>query len=209
MRAPLLSRGCVAKTRVAQALGLPCGLCHVEKGLGYICIHAVDWLRPAMSGAGPARRRSCAGLTGGRGGSVPPQREGFEYESARPVICSSADRGIRVKKGEGPARSKEFVASSRRDIRPDKLSIITQGHSSARLLTARGRLPQAPGIDLYSRHGPCLWPLAPRSGVWQNMEFRRPGLFFTDSRRVWTTATNDLGLVDSPEGIRRLYAEDP
>ena len=48
-------------------------------------------------------------------------------------------------------------------------------------------------------------PLADPEIGFADIEFE-PRLFFTDPA-LWTTAMKILGLVDSPEGISRLYAE--
>jgi AraC family transcriptional regulator len=120
--------------------------------------------------------------------------EGFEYEFRAPChLLIAADRGIRIK---GETRVEGVVASSRRDI-GRTLSFIPKGY-----LFRGSFLPRVLPRTGYLYVDPAM-PLADPEIGFADMEFE-PRLFFADPA-LWTTATKILGLVDSPEGISRLY----
>jgi AraC family transcriptional regulator len=122
--------------------------------------------------------------------------EGFEYEfRADCHLLIAADRGIRIK---GETRVEGVLASSRRDI-GRTLSFIPKGH-----LFRGSFIPRVLPRSGYLYVDPAT-PLADAEIGFADMEFE-PRLFFTDPA-LWSTATKILGLVDSPEGMSRLYAE--
>jgi AraC family transcriptional regulator len=122
--------------------------------------------------------------------------EGFEYDFTAPChLLIAADRGIRIK---GESRVDGVVASSRRDI-GRTLSFIPKGY------VFRGSfVPRVLPKTGYLYIDPAA-PLADPELGFGDIEFE-PRLFFTDAA-LWTTATKILGLVESPEGSSRLYAE--
>src|SRR5215475_6673654 len=157
-----------------------------------------EYLRPRVRlRPGDVARRHEASWRGLTAESVQfTASEGFEYDFTAPChLLIAADRGIRIR---GESRVDGVVASSRRDI-GRTLTFIPKGY------VFRGSfVPRVLPKTGYLYIDPAA-PLADPELGFAYIEFE-PWLFFTDAA-LWTTATKILGLVESPEGSSRLYAE--
>jgi AraC family transcriptional regulator len=122
--------------------------------------------------------------------------QGFEYCFRAPChLLIAAERGIRIK---GESRIDGAVTSNRRDI-GRTLSFIPKGHILRGSFTPRV-LPRAGCLYIDPERLPADAEIGFRDTAFE------PRLFFTDAA-LWTTARKILGLVDTPEGSGRLYAE--
>jgi AraC family transcriptional regulator len=122
--------------------------------------------------------------------------QGFEYCFRAPChLLIAAERGIRIK---GESRIDGAVTSNRRDI-GRTLSFIPKGHILRGSFTPRV-LPRAGCLYIDPERLPADAEIGFRDTAFE------PRLFFTDAA-LWTTARKILGLIDTPEGSGRLYAE--